>query len=118
VRRVPEWRLLGVALVLAALGYAAFPFCTTVATMLPLGLALGLVLGCGQPVVMSLLHVTAPPARTGEAVGLRAAITSLGQTVLPLAFGGFGAALGLGPMFWVAAVLLGLGGGHAVARRR
>lgn len=117
-RRVPEWRLLGVALVLAALGYVAFPFCTTVATMLPLGLALGLVLGCGQPVVMSLLHVTAPPSRTGEAVGLRAAITSLGQTVLPLAFGGFGAAVGLAPMFWVAAVFLGVGGGQAVTRRR
>ena len=117
-RRVPEWRLLGVALVLAALGYAAFPFCTTVETMLPLGLALGLVLGCGQPVVMSLLHVTAPPSRTGEAVGLRAAITSLGQTVLPLAFGGFGAALGLAPMFWVAAASLGMGGGQAVARKR
>jgi len=117
-RRVSEWKLIGAALVLAGLGYFAFPFCVTVGTMLPLALVLGLVLGCGQPVVMGLLHVTAPPERTGEAVGLRAAITSLGQTVLPLAFGAFGTALGMLPLFWGAAALLGFGGGFAARRRR
>ena len=117
MRRVPEWRLIGGALVLAGLGYFAFPFCTTVPTMLPLALVLGAVLGCGQPVVMSLLHVTAPPERTGEAVGLRAAITSLGQTILPLAFGAFGTALGMLPLFWAAGALLGFGGGYAARRR-
>jgi hypothetical protein len=65
---------------------------------------------------MSLLHVTAPPERTGEAVGLRAAITSLGQTVLPLAFGAVGTALGMQPLFWTAAVVLGVGGGYAARR--
>jgi MFS family permease len=117
-RRVPEWKLLGAALVLSGIGYFLFPFCTTVGTMLPLALVLGVVLGCGQPVVMSLLHVVAPPERTGEAVGLRAAITSLGQTVLPLAFGGFGAALGMQPLFWAAALILGVGGGYAARRPR
>jgi MFS family permease len=115
---VSEWKLLSSALVLAALGYLAFPFCVTVGTMLPLALGLGVVLGCGQPIVMSLLHVTAPAERTGEAMGLRAAITSLGQTVLPLAFGAFGTALGMLPLFWAAAGLLGFGGGYAATRRR
>ena len=115
--RVPEWRLLGSALVLAALGYFLMPFCTSVATMLPLALALGMVLGSGQPVVMSLLHDSAPPERTGEAVGLRSAIISLNQMVLPLAFGAFGSALGMLPLFWAAASLLGAGGGYAVTRR-
>jgi predicted MFS family arabinose efflux permease len=118
LRRVSEWKLLASALVLAGLGYLAFPFCVTVGTMLPLALGLGVVLGCGQPIVMSLLHVTAPPERTGEAMGLRAAITSLGQTVLPLAFGAFGSALGMLPLFWAAAALLGFGGGYAVTRQR
>jgi MFS family permease len=118
LRRVGEWKLLSSALVLAGFGYLAFPFCVTVGTMLPLALGLGIVLGCGQPIVMSLLHVTAPPERTGEAMGLRAAITSLGQTVLPLAFGAFGSALGMLPLFWAAAGLLGLGGGYAATRRR
>lgn len=117
-RRVPEWKLLGGALLLSGIGYFLFPFCTTVGAMLPLALVLGVVLGCGQPVVMSLLHVVAPPERTGEAVGLRAAITSLGQTVLPLAFGGFGTALGMQPLFWAAALVLGVGGGYAARRPR
>lgn len=118
LRQVTEWKLLASALVLAGIGYVAFPFCVTVGTMLPLALGLGVVLGCGQPVVMSLLHLTAPPERTGEAVGLRTAITSLGQTVLPFAFGAFGTALGMLPLFWAAAGLLGLGGGYAATRRR
>ena len=118
MRRLPEWQLIGTALALAGVGYFLFPFCVTVGTMVPLALALGLVLGCGQPVVMSLLHVSAPPERTGEAVGLRAAITSLGQTVLPLAFGAFGTALGMLPLFWAAGALLGIGGGYAARRRQ
>ena len=109
-RRLEEWTLLRSALALAAVGYLLFPWCTTTASMLPLSFFLGLVLGCGQPVVMSLLHATAPPARAGEAVGLRAAITSAGQTVLPLVFGGLGAALGMGPLFWTAAAVLAAGG--------
>jgi predicted MFS family arabinose efflux permease len=115
-RALDEWTLLRGALVASALGYLLFPLCTTTASMLPLSFLLGLVLGCGQPVVMSLLHATAPPSRAGEAVGLRAAITSAGQTVLPLFFGGLGAAVGMGPLFWTASVVLATGG--VVVRRR
>ena len=117
MRRLAEWRLIGTALVLSGLGYLAFPFCVTLATMLPLAVVLGMVLGCGQPVVMSLLHVAAPPERTGEAVGLRMAIVGLGQTVLPLAVGAFSSALGLAPLFWGIAALLGVGGAYAGRRR-
>jgi MFS family permease len=94
MRRFSERQLLRFALVASALGYFAFPFSRNVATMLPLAVWLGMVLGCGQPIVMSLLHATAPAGRTGEAVGLRTAITSFGQTWLPLASGAMGAALG------------------------
>ena len=67
---------------------------------------------------MGMLHVTAPPERTGEAVGLRRRSPSLGQTVLPLAFGAFGTALGMLPPFWAAGALLGLGGGYAARRHQ
>jgi predicted MFS family arabinose efflux permease len=116
-RRMAEWRLIGTALVLSGLGYLAFPFCATLATMLPLAVVLGMVLGCGQPVVMSLLHVAAPAGRTGEAVGLRMAIVGLGQTVLPLTVGAFSSAVGLAPLFWAIAMLLGVGGAYAGRRR-
>jgi MFS family permease len=118
MRRFSERQLLRFALVASALGYFAFPFSRNVATMLPLAVWLGMVLGCGQPIVMSLLHATAPAGRTGEAVGLRTAITSFGQTWLPLASGAMGAALGLLPLFWAIASLLGLGGAMALSRRK
>jgi len=116
-RRVGEWKLIGAALALSGLGYIAFPFCVTLGTMLPLAMVLGAVLGCGQPVVMSLLHVTAPAQRTGEAVGLRMAMIGFGQTVLPLAVGAFSSAVGLAPLFWAIAALLGMGGAYAGRRR-
>jgi LPXTG-motif cell wall-anchored protein len=39
------------------------------------------------------------------------------HTVLPLAFGALGAALGMFPVFWAMAALLGAGG-YFVSRRR
>lgn len=116
-RRVSEWKLISAALVLSAAGYLLFPFCDTPQTMVPLALALGLVLGSGQPTVMSLLHVAAPANRTGEAVGLRSALISLSQTILPLGFGAVGSAVGMLPLFWGIALAMGAAGAYAGTRR-
>lgn len=118
VRTLDEWRVLCGALALTALCYLAFPFTSSMATMLPLAFVLGVVLGGGLPMVMSLVHVTAPPARTGEAVGLRSMITSASQTVMPLLFGALGTALGTVPVFWATAALLAGGSAFAGRRRR
>ena len=113
MRVLDEWRLLGIALGLTAVCYIAFPFFTSATALLPISFVLGMVLGCGQPMGMSLLHATAPPSRTGEAVGVRSTITALSQTLLPLLFGGLGTALGMMPVFWAAAVVLSAGGAYA-----
>jgi predicted permease len=68
-------------------------------------------------VALSLLHLKAPPARAGEAVGVRSTITSASQTILPLAFGALGASLGLLVMFWAAAAVLAAGGVFAGRHR-
>jgi predicted MFS family arabinose efflux permease len=117
VRVMDEWRLLCTALALTTVCYLVFPFFTSMQALLPLAFVLGLVLGCGQPMAMSLVHVTAPPSRTGEAVGVRSTITSLSQTVLPLLFGAMGTAVGMVPVFWTAAVVLGSGSAYAGRRR-
>ncbi len=70
-RRVPEHRVLTIALYIAAVVYLAFPFSRNVATLMSLSFCLGLGLGAGQPMVMSLLHSHAPPGRMGEAAGVR-----------------------------------------------
>jgi hypothetical protein len=51
-------------------------------------------------------------------VGVRAVVLNASHTVLPLAFGGVGAALGMMPVFWSMALLLAGGGVVAERRRR
>ncbi len=111
-----QWSTLRGALFITAAGYLLFPLATTLPVMLPAAFALGLALGCGQPMAMSLLHVTAPNGRAGEAVGIRSTITSASQTFLPLLLGALGSALGVGVVFWVGAALLA-GGGVFAGRR-
>jgi len=77
---------------------------------------LGLGLGSTQPSIMSLLYAKAPPGRAGEAVGVRSVVLNASHTVLPLAFGGVGVALGMAPIFWTMAGALA--GGAVMANRR
>jgi len=114
-RRVGEWGTISGALFVTALGYLAFPWLNSFTALLIASFLLGMSLGCGQPVSMALLHMSAPIDRVGEAVGVRSAITSASQTLLPLVFGALGSALGLGVVFWAVSGLLAAG---AVASRR
>ena len=116
VRRVKEWHTITAALLVAAGTYSLFPFFTSVPLLMALSFVLGIGLGCSQPMVMALLYNTSPPGRQGEAVGVRTTVMNASHTVLPLAFGALGAALGMGPVFWSMAALLGAGA-HLVNRR-
>lgn len=115
-RRVTAWRLLRTTMLLAASGYALFPFMTHFTILMVLAFLLGLVLGGSQPMVMALLHEAAPEGRSGEAMGLRAAIVTASQTSMPLLFGALGSALGVGAAFW--SVSLALVVGSRIARKR
>ncbi|HWI84604.1 MFS transporter [Ramlibacter sp.] len=114
--RMSEWRILSWALFVAALCYTVFPLAGTLPLMLAAAFAMGLSVGCGTPMAMSLLHLTAPPARAGEAVGVRTSIVSASQTLFPLVFGALGSAMGVASVFWAGATVLASGG--AFARRR
>ena len=85
-------------------------------TMLALSFTLGLALGSGQPMVMSLLHSMAPAGRMGEAVGVRMSIINASTFAVPLLFGAIGSSVGIGPVFWL--VGGALAGGGFFARRR
>ncbi|CAG0968286.1 hypothetical protein BURK1_01084 [Burkholderiales bacterium] len=115
VTRATETRILAGALFVSAAAYAAFPFATGAAVLAALSFALGLGLGSGQPVVMSLLSTRAPPGRMGEAAGLRMSLIQSMAVAVPLAFGTLGATLGLLPVFWGVGACLATGG---VAARR
>ncbi len=115
VQRLQPWPMLAAALLLAGLAYVAIPFTHSVGLLMAITFVLGLGLGMPQPMVLTLLHQSAPAGRAGEALGLRTTLINTSQTVMPLFFGALGAALGIAPLFWgMAVVLLG---GSVFARR-
>jgi MFS family permease len=110
VTRVHPWSVLVASLLIAGISFFALAFATSVGMMMALMFLLGLGLGAPQPMVLALLHESAPPGRAGEALGLRTTLINGSQTVMPLIFGAVGATLGMGPVFWtIAAVLIGGG---------
>ena len=115
-RRFSEFEVLTTALFVAGAAYALFPFVEQVGTLMLLSFVLGLSLGSGQPMVMSLLYSMAPAGRMGEAAGVRMTIVNASSFVMPLLFGGVGSTLGLSPVFWT--VGAALGGAGWLARKR
>jgi MFS family permease len=114
-RRFAEFEVLTTALFVAGAAYALFPFVASVGALMTLSFTLGLALGSGQPMVMSLLHGLAPAGRMGEAVGMRMSIINASTFAIPLIFGAIGSSLGIGPVFWLVGV--SLAGGGFLARR-
>jgi len=115
-RRFSEFEVLTAALFVAGSAYALFPFVERVGPLMMLSFTLGLALGSGQPMVMSLLHSMAPAGRMGEAAGVRMTIVNASTFAVPLIFGAVGSTLGLAPVFW--SVGAALAGGGVFARRR
>ena len=109
-RRVKPYQLITVALLLSGATYFLFPLFTGVAMLIVLSFVLGMGLGCAQPMVMAMIHDTAPEGRAGEAVGVRAMLISGSQTFTPVLFGAVGSAVGMFPVFWAIAAALTAGG--------
>lgn len=108
-RTLSEWRVLTGALIVTAGVYLLFPLFTAVPVLMGLALLLGLGLGSALPMILNVIHRTAPEGRTGEAIGVRSMMINTSQTVLPVLFGALGAALGTIPVFWTLAAILGWG---------
>ncbi|MGE4238868.1 MFS transporter [Ramlibacter sp.] len=116
-RRLGEWRILCIALLVTGAGFVAFPVLTNFWALVAVAFVLGMSLGCAQPTSMSLIYRASPPERAGEAGGVRAAIVSSSQTALPMIFGALGSAVGLAAVFWCTAALLIAGGARALRHR-
>jgi predicted MFS family arabinose efflux permease len=116
-RHMKEWQVLTAALAITCGTYFLFPLFENVYLLITLSFILGIGLGSAQPMVMSLLHNTAPPGRIGEAVGVRTTVMNTSHTVLPLLFGALGSALGMMPVFWAMALLMAGGSWFAASKR-
>ena len=108
-----EARVLMVALAVAGGVFLAFPFVDSAWALAALSFVLGLGLGSGQPVVLSMLHEHAPAGRTGEVVGVRMSLIQSMAVAVPLVFGALGTSLGIVPVFWAVGGCLGASGWYA-----
>jgi predicted MFS family arabinose efflux permease len=116
-RHVREWPLITATFAIACVAYAMFPLVETVTLLAAIAFLLGLGLGATQPSIMALVYATAPAGRAAEAVGVRTVVLNASSTLLPLLFGGVGAALGIGTVFWAMSGTLAAGGWFANGRR-
>lgn len=108
-QRSSEERVLSATLLLAALTSILFPFVESFALLLVLAFVLGLGLGCGSPLSMVLAFNRSPEGRSGEAIGLRQTANKVTEVIVPVLAGSLGAAVGIAPVFWVDALMLGFG---------
>jgi len=105
-RRFGVERVLATAMFVGAALFVPFPLVSIVPVLFALSFGIGLTLGCGQPLTLTLAYNTAPPGRSGEVTGLRLFINNVTHIGVPLAAGALGAALGVAPVFWTSAVML------------
>ena len=113
----PKWGehlIMSTALAIAAAVFVAVPFTRDAVLLGIAAFALGLALGCGQPLSMILAFNAAPAGRSAEAIAMRLAVSYGAHVVVPPVFGAVGAAIGLAPIFWTCAMLLG--GGSVITR--
>lgn len=106
VQRYTEVGVLTGSLFVAALTYFALPGLGDGWLLAAAAFALGLALGSAQPLTIILTYNHAPAGRSGEALGMRIMANKVTQIAVPLAFGGFGAALGAVPVFVATGIFL------------
>ena len=107
--RLAEWQVILAATLTAAITLALYPLAPGFYTMALCSMVLGVALGAVQPMVLSLLHHIAPPARQGEAMALRVMTINLSSFMLPMLFGSIGVVTGVAGLFWLVAAVLGAG---------
>ena len=107
--KLPEWKVMYGATLLAACALMVYPLMPGALTMGVCSVVLGVALGAVQPMVLSLLHQVAPPQRQGEAMALRVMTINFSSFLTPMLFGSIGAVTGVAGLFWLVCGALALG---------
>lgn len=109
-RRYTDGQLITAAILVSGAAYLMFPAFTSPWLLAAVSFVLGLGVGAGQPLSLTLIYNLAPPGRAGEASGVRVSVNHMTHVAVPLAFGGLGAVVGFAPLFFAnAAILLASG---------
>jgi len=110
VKSSNEAEILTYAIFVAACAFLLFPFFQNTYALAAIAFLLGLGVGCGQPISMSLIYSFSPVGRVTESAGLRVTVNNFAHLVIPLVFGGLGTAFGFFPVFISNSVMLVAGG--------
>lgn len=106
LRRMRPGQVLFSFMLLAACGFLLMPFLRNVHLLMLASFAIGIGMGVGQPISMTMSFNRSPAGRTGEVTGLRLTFNNISRIVIPLVSGALGAAFGAAPVFWLNAVNL------------
>ena len=116
-RRVGEASILVYGIFIAAVAFALFPFFSNAWLLAGAAFILGLGVGSGQPMSMSLIYALAPSGRASEAAGLRVMVNNVAHLIIPLFFGSVGTAFGFVSVFLTNAAML-VAGGEFMRRKK
>ena len=86
------------------------PLVSTFAALLGVAFVLGLGMGSGAPLSMTLCYNRSPAGRAGEVVGLRQTVNKTMEAVMPAIFGVLSVAFGMLPVYCLGAAALACGG--------
>ena len=78
------------SLFIGAAAYLVFPALDRAVLLAAVAFAMGLGLGCSQPLSLMLIYDRAPAGRSGEALGMRLTINNSMHIAIPLFFGAIG----------------------------
>lgn len=115
IERLGEEAMLAYAFYCAAVGFVLVPFTGNAVLLGMASFVFGIGMGCGQPIATILLFNRSAEGRSGETLGLRLTVNNLVRVAGPLLFGFVASALGLLPVFFINALMMGIG---AFASRR
>lgn len=107
--RIAEVKVLGGAMLGTAVIFALYPLATNPWLMGGCAALLGITLGVAQPIIMTTLHHVTPDGRHGESLAFRSMAINTSSTLMPLAFGALGSAVGAAVLFWCVGALVGSG---------
>lgn len=106
-RQYTSPRVLAVSMFSGAALLLLFPFVSDGWLLGTLSFAIGLALGCGQPLTLLLSYNRSPEGRTGEVTGIRFSLNHFGHALVPVISGALGTVFGVAPVFvMVAGVLI------------
>lgn len=106
LRKLPQEQLLFRFMLLSAGGFLLMPFLRDVYLIMLASFAIGVGMGIGQPISMTMSFNRSPAGRTGEVMGLRLTVNHISRIVIPVVSGALGTVFGVGPVFWMNAVNL------------